>query len=128
MRNAVLGQPVLSVDRPIVLVNFRPNESATPVTVTITNTGTGILSWRVSTNKPWLKTSLQAGVAIGPDLPCQSTSPCQRTATLQITVDPSQLLGSDAGVVHIQGLGPEQHSRRTSPSSSARTWRSASRA
>jgi hypothetical protein len=105
MRTAVLGQPVLSVDRPIVLVNFRPNESATPATVTITNTGTGILSWRVSTNKSWLKTSLQAGVAIGPDLPCQSTSPCQRTATLQITVDPSQLLGSDAGVVHIQGLG-----------------------
>ncbi|MBF6599613.1 MAG: hypothetical protein IVW36_03775 [Dehalococcoidia bacterium] len=104
-RVAVLGQPRLAIDRTMVLVNFRPNESATPATVTISNLGTGIAAWRVSTNKPWLKTSLQAGVAIGPDLPCLPTSPCQRTATLQISVDPRQLLGSDAGIVRVQGLG-----------------------
>ena len=105
LRSVILGHPSLSVDRPIVLVNFRPGESSGQATVTISNPGTGILSWLATANKSWIKLSASAGVAVGPDLVCLPSSPCNRSATLTISVDPSQLLGSDAGVVHIEGLG-----------------------
>jgi hypothetical protein len=52
-----------------------------------------------------VKVSLQAGVAVGNDLTCLPDSPCPRTAILKISVDPTKVLGSDAAVVHIQGLG-----------------------
>ena len=106
LRALILGAPKLAVDRPIVLVNVRPGQSATPAEVKISNTGTGIIPWRVSSNKSWIKVSNQAGVAVGSDLPCKPGAPCERTATLKISVDPSKVLGSDAAVVHIQGLGP----------------------
>src|SRR6185295_20221101 len=104
-RLAVLGQPQLAIDRPIVLVNVRPGQSATPAEVRISNSGTGIVPWRVSANKSWIKVSQQAGVAVGTDLPCAPKSPCERTAVLKISVDPSKILGSDAAVVRISGLG-----------------------
>jgi hypothetical protein len=104
-RLAVLGLPRLSIDRPIVLVNVRPGQSATPAEVRISNAGTGIVPWRVSANKSWVIVSQQAGVAVGSDLPCSSGSPCDRTAVLKISVDPSKIIGSDAAVVRIAGLG-----------------------
>jgi len=105
-RLAVLGNPKLSVDRPMVLVTVRPGQSATPVEVRILNTGTGIVPWKVTAEKSWVKTSLQAGVAVGDDLPCSSGSPCERTAVLKISADATKLLGSDAAWVHIVGLIP----------------------
>jgi len=104
-RLAVLGKPTLAVDRPMVLVNVRPGQSATPVEVRISNTGTGILPWRVSANKSWVKLSLPAGVAVGSELKCNATAPCDRTAVLTVSVDPSKILGSDTAVIHISGLG-----------------------
>jgi len=104
-RLAILGQPRLVVDRPIVLVNVRPKQSASPAEVRISNGGSGIVPWRVSANKSWVTVSQQAGVAVGNDLPCLPDSPCERTATLRISVDPSKVLGSDAAVVTIRGLG-----------------------
>lgn len=105
-RLAVLGAPRLSVDRPMVLVTVRPGESATPAQVHISNVGTGIAPWKVTASKPWVTTSLQAGVAVGSDLPCDPGSPCDRTAELDISVDPMQILGSDSAWVHITGLIP----------------------
>ncbi|MDP9237877.1 MAG: hypothetical protein M3P30_10880 [Chloroflexota bacterium] len=104
-RLAVLGFPRLAVDRPILLVNVRPGQSATPAEVRISNAGTGIVPWRVSANKSWVIVSQQAGVAVGSDLVCNPASPCDRTAVLKIGVDPSKIIGSDAAVVHIAGLG-----------------------
>jgi hypothetical protein len=104
-RLAVLGQPKLAVDRPILLVNVRPGQSATPAEVRISNSGTGIVPWRVSSNKSWIKVSLQAGVAVGSDLTCAASSQCERTAVLKVSVDPSKILGSDTAVVTISGLG-----------------------
>jgi hypothetical protein len=104
-RLAVLGLPRLAVDRPIILVNVRPNQSATPAEVRISNTGSGIVPWRVSANKSWVTVSQQAGVAVGSDLVCLPDSPCDRTAVVRISVDPTKVLGSDAAVVKIQGLG-----------------------
>jgi hypothetical protein len=104
-RDDVLGDPRLSVDKPIVLVNVRPGESATPAELLISNDGTGIVPWRVSANKSWVTFSTLAGVAVGDDLTCLSSSPCDRTAELRISVDPRKVVGSDAAVVKIKGLG-----------------------
>ena len=104
-RLEVLGKPKLAVDRPIVLVNVRPGQSATPAEVRISNSGTGLVPWRVSANKSWVKVSQQAGVAVGSEMPCLQASACERTAVLKISVDPSKVIGSDAAVVRITGLG-----------------------
>lgn len=104
-RLAVLGQPAMSVDRPMVLVTVRPGQSATPAEVRVSNSGTGILPWRASSNKSWLRLSNQAGVAVGSDLKCNPGSPCERTSVLKVSVDPSRIIGSDAAVLRIQGLG-----------------------
>ena len=105
VRPLVLGAPRLTVDRPILLVHVRPGQSATPAEVRISNAGTGIVPWRVSANKTWITVSQQAGVAVGTDMICLPDSPCERTAVLKISVDPTKVLGSDAAVVKIQGLG-----------------------
>ena len=105
LRAAVLGSPNIAVDRVIALVTYRPGQSSTPAEIRISNNGTGIAPWRVKSDKPWIKVSQQAGVAVGADLPCQPGSPCERTTTLKISVDATKLLGSDAALVHIQSLG-----------------------
>ncbi len=104
-RAQIIGNPKLSVDKSIVLVNVRPGKSASPAQVLIANEGTGIVPWRVSANKSWVTFSLLAGVAVGDDLACLPASPCDRTATLKISVDPRKIIGSDAAVVTIKGLG-----------------------
>jgi hypothetical protein len=101
----VLGEPRIAVDKPIVLVNVRPNESSTPAELLISNQGSGIVPWRVSADKSWVTFSTLAGVAVGDDLTCLSDSPCDRTAELRISVDPRKVVGSDAAVVKIKGLG-----------------------
>lgn len=106
LRVRVLGLPQLAVDRPIVLVNVRPNQSATPAEVRISNAGTGLMPWKVTSDKPWIQVSQQAGVAVGNDLPCSNNAPCERTAVLKISADPSKILGSDAAIVTIHGIGP----------------------
>jgi hypothetical protein len=105
LRASVLGSPSLAVDRPILLVTVRPGQSATPAELRISNTGTGIMPWRVSSNKSWVTFSQLAGVSVGPDLSCLPDSPCERTAVLRISADPNKLTGSDAAVVEIEGLG-----------------------
>lgn len=105
LRDRVLGAPRLSIDRPIVLVNVRPGRSATAAEVRISNGGTGIVPWRVSSNRSWVTVSQQAGVAVGDDLPCLPASPCQRSSVLKISADPKKVLGSDAAIVTIDSLG-----------------------
>jgi hypothetical protein len=104
-RLAVLGLPNMQVDRPIVVVNVRPGESATPAELRISNVGSGIVAWRVTANKSWVTVSQVAGIAVGDNLPCERNSPCERAATLRISVDPDRVLGSDAAVLTIRGIG-----------------------
>jgi hypothetical protein len=104
-RDEIIGNPRLSVDKPIVLVNLRPGQSANPAELLISNEGTGIVPWRVSANKSWVSFSTLAGVAVGDDLTCLANSPCERTAELRISVDPKKVTSSDAAVVTIKGLG-----------------------
>lgn len=101
----VLGEPVLSVDHAIALVT-ETGGVQTPAMITIANAGTGIEAWRVSANKPWVRLSQQAGVAVGPDLPCASIAPCERTTSLVISIDPAQVLSDDSAVISVRGLAP----------------------
>jgi hypothetical protein len=49
------------------------------------------LSWLAISSAPWVVVSPAAGVAVGPDLTCAASSPCQRTATVTVSVDPTRL-------------------------------------
>jgi hypothetical protein len=102
-RLAVLGQPRLALSSPIVAVGVRPGQSATGAELTISNTGSGVLPWRVTANRPWVTVSEDAGVALGSDVPCAPG--CSRTTRLRISVNPRQVLGSDAAVIRIEHMG-----------------------
>ena len=78
---AAHGDPVLSVSHTSV------DELAT--TVTITNIGQGILAWRADHEQEWFAIDKQAGVALGSDVICTLGVPCERDATLRITIAPN---------------------------------------
>ena len=69
----------------------------TVLDLTITNTGSGVLPWRITANRPWVTVSEEAGVALGGDVPCAPG--CGRNATVRLSVNPRQILGSDAAAV-----------------------------
>jgi hypothetical protein len=77
---AAHGAPVLAVSH--TSVNQLSN------TVTITNIGQGILAWRADHDQEWFAIDKQAGVAIASDVVCSPESPCERSATLNITIAP----------------------------------------
>ncbi len=77
---AAHGSPVLSVSETSV--------SALSNTITISNIGQGILAWRADHEQEWFAIDKQAGVALGSDVVCTPGAPCQRDATLRITIAP----------------------------------------
>jgi hypothetical protein len=91
LRAAMFGAPGLSVSTPAIRINYSPEAGSQSATLTISNTGTGVLPWMATPSAPWVVVSPMAGVAVGPDLPCAPSSPCQRAATLTVTVDPTRL-------------------------------------
>ncbi len=66
-RTQVLGTPVLTVSPGTIETNSLPPTSGKG-SFMITNIGTGILSWRATSNQPWLKLSAMQGVALGTDI------------------------------------------------------------
>ena len=91
LRATIFGIPGLSVSTSAVRISYSPETGAGSATLTVKNTGTGILSWLAIPSAPWVVVKPVAGVAVGPDLTCASSSPCERTATLTISVDPIRL-------------------------------------
>ena len=91
LRTAMFGAPGLSVSTPTISIGYSPETGAGSTSLTIRNSGTGILSWMAIPSVPWLVASPLAGVAVGSDLSCASSSPCQRSATVTVTVDPTRL-------------------------------------
>jgi hypothetical protein len=92
LRATMFGTPGLSVSTSAVRISYSPETGAESATLMIKNTGTGILSWLAIPSAPWVVVSPAAGVAVGPDLSCAASSPCERAATLTISVDPTRLL------------------------------------
>jgi hypothetical protein len=91
LRTAIFGAPGLSVSASAIQISYSPESGAGSQTFTIQNSGTGILSWLAISSAPWVVVNPAAGVAAGPDLTCAASSPCQRTATVTVSVDPTRL-------------------------------------
>jgi hypothetical protein len=91
LRTAMFGTPGLSVSTSNIQINYSPETGAQSATLTIRNTGTGILSWMAIPSATWVVPSPVAGVAAGPDLSCASSSPCERSATITVSIDPTRL-------------------------------------
>jgi hypothetical protein len=87
----MFGTPGLSISTSAVRISYSPETGAGSATLTIKNTGTGILSWLAIPSAPWVVASPVAGVAVGPDLSCAPSSPCERSAIVTVTVDPTRL-------------------------------------
>ena len=97
----LLGSPELTVSHTQV--------SETVNLVTISNTGDSvfgsILVWRVTHDPLWIGVDKQAGIALEPGVPCTpGFPPCERSATLRITVDPELAPPSGVGTVLIESL------------------------
>jgi len=95
-REAAVGAPVLSVGPAHVNVVMAVGETSAPTRVTISNTGTGPLTWRLSPSKTWLRLSRIQGVALGSDIG-------SRPSTVDLSVDATGLQpGSYYGEVILQ--------------------------
>ncbi len=123
---SVFGQPALSIEGPTSadLEVLDDTGKAESVRVTITNAGSGIGSYRVRSNVPWLlarhpgqssSVSIDGGIAIGAETEVVVTSNPLTTsqgyvAQLDITLDWRNMgLGTQAGTIIIEplwGTGP----------------------
>jgi len=91
LRATLFGAPSLSVSTAAISISYSPETGAGTTTLTIRNTGKGILSWMAIPSAPWVVANPPAGVAVGQDLSCAPSSPCQRSATVTVSVDPTKL-------------------------------------
>jgi hypothetical protein len=85
----------------MIKVNYKPNQSAQSVDLTISNTGTGILPWRLTATKTWVTLSATAGVALGPGVPCND---CARSQTVKVSVDPKLAPPGETAVLRVENL------------------------
>jgi hypothetical protein len=97
----LLGSPQLSVSRATLDVGSN--------TITISNTGQGILAWRAKPGQSWVTVNKQGGVAISNDVPCADGAPCTRSPSLTINVGS----GHNTGWVDIESLTTGQTIRVT---------------
>ena len=96
----VRGLPVMAVTPDVVVGDVGQ--------VTISNVGQSsigsILAWQAQPNEEWLSVDKQAGVALEPAVPCTPGYPCERTATLTITVDTALAPAAGEGTVTLRSL------------------------
>jgi Tol biopolymer transport system component len=105
LRAQVLGNPNLVVNPSQARITVESERSAKPARVTIWNRGSGVLAWRAVASEPWLTISEPAGVAVGADMTCAADSPCERSPTIEISVDPKQAPpGTHESLVTIESL------------------------
>jgi len=104
IRQATLGTPALGVSQTMIRLDITPDGSPSgPVRLRIFNTGTGVLPWRITTNRSWLKTDTAYGVSMGSDLYCNN---CTRSSEVSISIDAANPpAGSSTGVVTVEWLG-----------------------
>jgi len=99
-RARILGNPTLSVSGASITLNVEGGPAAARATVTIRNTGSGVLSWVAQPSAGWIVVDLPAGVALGADVPCSAA--CARDGAITVTVNPVLLeQASSAGTIRI---------------------------
>ena len=93
-RSQALGAPVMRVDAGRIVLRTDGPPTAARATISVRNTGTGVLAWLAAPSDGWLVVDPPAGVALGSRVPC--TGECVRTAEITITVNPTLLPGAAA--------------------------------
>jgi hypothetical protein len=83
-RENVIGSPVVRVSPSSLNLVWIPGVREGSGTVTVSNSGTGVLAYRVTTTASWLKISRSQGVSLGTDLGSRSSSFGVRTSTGQL--------------------------------------------
>ncbi len=108
-RSAILGAPVLSLNKTATRIGVSSEGGSTVETVEIRNAGTGLLPWYATASVPWLTIKPYAGAAVGPELTCTPNSPCNRVSTLEISVDTTKAPpGRRVVSIEIRALGTTQ--------------------
>ncbi|MGE0227128.1 MAG: hypothetical protein AB7I38_01390 [Dehalococcoidia bacterium] len=85
----VLGSPVLSVSDTSIELGLDGGGGAAKATVTVENSGSGILVWTANPSANWIVIDPPAGVALGPEVVCGPG--CSRSATFTVTLNPAAL-------------------------------------
>ena len=97
----LIGAPRLAADVRSASVRLDGAEDEAHATVTITNPGSGILSWQAVADAGWIVVDPPAGVALGSGVDC-SRRECEPAARLRLSVNPTLLPDRHAaGLVHL---------------------------
>ena len=95
-RATALGSPSVALSPASVDVVVKAGASSPSMTATITNTGTGPLSWRLSPNVNWLKPAKIQGISTGTDIGSAA-------ASFSYTVNATGLVpGNYVGAINIK--------------------------
>lgn len=98
LREDVIGSPTAQVSHSKVDLISIPGVKEGSVNVTVANSGTGVLAYRVTTTAPWFTVSRSQGVSLGTDLG-------GKTSTFKIQTDTAALApGTYSGQVVIDSL------------------------
>ena len=111
-RATIFGTPSLAVDRTTMELRVT-DDSVEQGTFTITNNGTGLLTYRIVFEDGWLEFSAVAGVAAGSENVVQAGTP--RTATVRVTPTGEGLAeGFHQGTIMVEALLPSGAVQTTS--------------
>ncbi len=88
-RSRVMGSPVLSVADTSIQLTLDGGPQGGRATVTVENSGSGILVWTATPSANWIVVDPPAGVALGPEVPCGTG--CSRAGTFSVTLNPASL-------------------------------------
>ncbi len=88
-RAALLGQPLVTIDRSQVSLTIDPSAPTFGANVVkLRNVGSGLGPWTTLSSAPWLTTVPQAGIAISADVPCKTeTAFCTREPEVALRID-----------------------------------------
>ena len=97
-RGQAIGKPVLSASTQDVALVALPGGQSSQISMTISNTGTGLLAWRLTVSAPWVKFSKIQGVSLGSDLGA-------RPGSFAVWADASSLLpGTHNAQITVESL------------------------
>ena len=105
VREQVLGAPVLALETREVRIRVTDDRIELRA-ITISNSGQGLLVYRVVADVPWIEVDIVVGVAAGTDVPFRDG--LRRSATITVRPDAQGLVaGIHHGTISIEALMPD---------------------
>ena len=109
LRDKIIGSPKMGVSSTTLKLGFTPEAGSTTEIVDIFNTGTGVMAWYAIPSASWITLKPYTGVAVGTDMKCESTSPCDRVGHMEVSIDATKIpAGARNATITVQGLGTSQ--------------------